>query len=52
MEYGYERAKYDVENAPEEAAEWVGEKVGEVERFGDEVEGAYDAGVEEGRDGW
>lgn len=41
-----------MENAPEEAAGWVGEKVGEVERFGDEVEAAYDAGEAEGRDGW
>jgi hypothetical protein len=47
----------DVEDAPENVAGWVGEKVGDVERFGDDVENygdsigdAYDQGRDEGRD--
>lgn len=51
-EYDYDRAKYDVENLPEEAAGWVGDKVGGVERFDDRVEAAYDEGEYEGRSGW
>jgi hypothetical protein len=43
----------DVEDFPEDAAGWVGEKVGDVERFGDNMEDAYDDGVAEGRgDDW
>jgi len=56
VEQGFDNAVQDVENFPENAAGWVGEKVGEVERFGDEVENygesienAYDQGVAEGR---
>lgn len=35
-------------------AEWAGEKVGSVERFGDNMEDAYDEGKYEGReeDSW
>ena len=43
----------DVEDFPENAAQWAGEEVGDAERFGDEMENAYDAGEAEGRDdGW
>jgi hypothetical protein len=52
VEYDVDRAKYDVENLPEEAAGWVGDKVGDVERFDDRVEDAYDEGKYEGREGW
>lgn len=41
-----------MEDFPENAAEWVGDKVGSVERFGDEVDYAYDEGKAEGRAGW
>lgn len=41
-----------MEDFPEDAAGWVGEQVGDVERFGDEMDNAYDEGREEGRDGW
>lgn len=51
-EYDVDRVKDDVEDFPENAAEWVGDKVGSVERFGDEVDYAYDEGRAEGRDGW
>lgn len=51
-EYDVDRVKDDVEDFPENAAEWVGDKVGGVERFGDEVDYAYDEGRAEGRDGW
>lgn len=38
---------------PENAAGWVGERVGDVERFNDNIGDAYDAGKAEGRDdGW
>lgn len=59
MEQGFDNAVDDVEQAPENVAKWTGEKVGEVERFGDDVEAygdrldnAYDEGREEGRNGW
>ncbi|EGP86443.1 uncharacterized protein MYCGRDRAFT_27969, partial [Zymoseptoria tritici IPO323] len=40
----------DVEDVPDDVAGWAGEKVGDVERFDDNVEDAYDAGRDEGRD--
>lgn len=52
VEQGFDNAPYDVENAPERVAGCVGNKVGDVERFDDNVEGAYDAGKWEGRSGW
>ena len=50
MEGDWDRTKYDVEDAPENAAGWVGEKVGDVERFDDNVDNAYDDGRDYGRD--
>ncbi|OKL63726.1 hypothetical protein UA08_00356 [Talaromyces atroroseus] len=52
VEYDAHEVKEDVEDIPEDIAGWVGRKVGDVERFGDEVDGAYDVGRAEGRDGW
>jgi hypothetical protein len=52
VENDFDRAKYDVEDFPENAAGFIGDKVGEVERFGDGVEDSYYQGREEGRDGW
>jgi hypothetical protein len=52
VEYDYDRAKYDVEEFPENAAGWVGDKVGEVERFDDRVDDSYYEGRQEGREGW
>ncbi|KAI5296044.1 hypothetical protein KEM52_005943 [Ascosphaera acerosa] len=34
--------KEDIENMPENAAEWTGEKVGEVEGFGDRVHDGFE----------
>ena len=39
----------DVVDAPEEIANWAGRKVGDVERFDDNVDDAYDEGKYEGR---
>lgn len=57
VERKWDNAVDDVEDAPENVAGWVGEKVGDVERFGDDVQDygddigdAYDQGREEGRD--
>ena len=38
IERKWDNAVDDVEDAPENVAGWVGEKVGDVERFGDDVE--------------
>lgn len=62
FENGFERDKYRVENDfrragddvvdfPENAARWGGEKVGDVERFDDNVEGAWDQGRDDRRYG-
>jgi hypothetical protein len=51
-EYDVDKAEYEVENFPENTAEWVGDKVGGVERFGDRMDNAYDEGRYEGREGW
>jgi hypothetical protein len=52
----FDDAVDDVQDAPENVAGWMGDKVGGVERFGDEVQGygdglgdAYDQGRDEGR---
>jgi hypothetical protein len=57
VERRFDNAVDDVEDAPEKVAGWTGERVGDVERFGDEVEGygdglgeAYDQGRREERD--
>jgi hypothetical protein len=57
VERRFDDAVEDVQDAPEEVAGWTGERVGDVQRFGDEVEGygdglgnAYDQGRQEGRD--
>ena len=58
MERRWDNAVDDVEDAPENVADWAGRKVGDVERFGDDVdrfgdrvEDSYDAGRNEGRYG-
>lgn len=53
MKYGIER-RWDntvdaVEDFPEDASRWAGEKVGGVERFGDRMDNAYDQGRDEER---
>ena len=57
VERRFDNAVDDVEDAPQEVAGWAGERVGDVHRFGDEVEGygdglgsAYDQGRREERD--
>lgn len=50
VEDGWDNAVDNVEDFPEDAAHWTGEKVGEVEAFGDDMGDAYDAGEAEGRD--
>lgn len=53
VENGFDDAVQGVEDIPEDVAGWAGRKVGEVERFGDEVDDAYEEGRYEGReDGW
>jgi hypothetical protein len=50
---GFNNAVTDVEDAPEEAAGWFGRKVGDVERFDNNVDSSYDQGRYEGRnDRW
>ena len=56
VERRFDDAVDDVQDASEEVAGWAGEKVGDVQRFGDEVESygdglgnAYDQGRDEGR---
>lgn len=49
MEQDFDQAEYDVEDAPERVSGWFGEKVGDVERFDDNVDSAYDQGKYEGR---
>lgn len=56
VEDGWDNTVDAVEDAPENLAEWVGEGVGKVERFGDDVEnfgeemeGSYDQGRNEER---
>lgn len=58
VENKWDNAVDDVEDAPENVAGWVGEKVGDVERFGDDVgdygdrlDNAYDQGRDEERYG-
>lgn len=45
-----EDAADDVEDFPEDAAEWTGEKVEGVEEFGDDMEDAYEEGEAEAED--
>lgn len=52
IENKWDNAVDDVEAIPEDAAEWAGRKVGEVEQFGDNMDDAYDEGRAEGRDDW
>jgi hypothetical protein len=52
IENKWDNAVDDVEDFPEDAAEWTGRKVGEVERFDDNIDNAYDEGRAEGRDDW
>ena len=49
VEQGFDNTVQDVENAPDNVAGWFGEKVGDVERFDDNVDSAYDQGRYEGR---
>jgi len=61
IEYDADRVKYgvedrfdnavdNVEDFPERIADDVGQDVGRVERFGDNMDNAYDEGKYEGRD--
>ncbi|KAK5004569.1 hypothetical protein LTR60_006516, partial [Cryomyces antarcticus] len=65
IEQDYDRVKYgvenrfdnvvqDVEDVPDDVAGWAGRRVGDVERFDDNIDNAYDEGRYEGRndDGW
>ena len=60
VENKFDNAVQDVEDVPQDigqgvegVADWIGRKVGDVERFGDGVEGSFDAGEAQGRnDGW
>ena len=49
VEQGFDNTVYDVEDAPERVAGWFGNKVGDVERYDDNVDNAYDQGRYEGR---
>jgi len=40
---------YYVQDVPEDVAGWAGRKVGDVERFDDNIDNAYDAGRDEQR---
>ena len=46
VENKFDNAVDDVENFPENAANWTGEQVGKVENFGDDVEQSWDNGVD------
>ena len=46
---GFDNAVNEVEDFPENTAGWVGEQVGEVEQFGDNLDDAYGEGRAEGR---
>lgn len=54
----WDNLKQDVEDVPEDIAYGVGDVAGDVDRFGDRIGGAYDAGRGEERydddrnDGW
>ena len=56
MENKWDNAVDDVQDFPDNAAEWAGDKVGDVERFGDDVDqfgddmgNAFDECMDEGR---
>lgn len=56
VENKWDNAVDDVQDFPENAAGWAGEKVGDVERFGDDVDqfgddmgNAFDEGRDDGR---
>ena len=55
IENGFDNAVNDVEDIPEDVAQAVGEVAGRFDRFGDNMDAAYDEGRQEGRDddgGW
>jgi len=60
IENRFDNAVQDVEDIPQDfdqgidnAAGWAGDKVGDVERFGDRIDDSYDDGRAEGRrDDW
>lgn len=52
VEEGFDRVGDDIIDAPENVANWVGEKVGDVERYGDNIDYSYEEGKYEGREGW
>ena len=67
IEGDYDRAKWRAEDRVDDAvqdvadfpqdvgddvANWAGRDVGDVERFDDNVDNAFDQGEVEGRDGW
>ena len=45
----WDNAVQDVEDVPEDVAGWTGRKVGDVERFDDNVDNAYDQGRDDRR---
>lgn len=45
----FDNFKNDVEDIPDDIAYGVGDVVGDVDRFGDNMDNAYDAGRDEGR---
>jgi uncharacterized protein YktA (UPF0223 family) len=47
IEDGFDEFGNKVENFPENAANWTGEQVGNVENFGDRVENKYDNAVDD-----
>lgn len=50
VEGGWDRMEDRVEDFPENVANDIGEGVGNVERFGDNMGDAYDQGRDEARD--
>ena len=54
VEQGFDNTVQGIEDIPEDVAGGIGEGVGDVERFGDNVDNAFDRGRTEGRDddGW
>jgi hypothetical protein len=52
VERGFDDVGRDIGAGFDDVGRGVGDAVGDVERFGDGVADNYDAGVQEGRDGW
>lgn len=52
VEDGFDRVGDDIVDAPENVANWAGRRVGNVERYGDNIDYSYEEGKYEGREGW